>query len=242
MAMCWIEKIHNFHPTRKLFFRIDDARQPTFKDTITSQDSWYQVDPGKAIKAENFGVPWSGSDHALWVAVGTSHEDRKILVQFDIVGQDAWDYIRLRDSEYRERGRVEVGSMGAAAGTNFSGWRLIQHTNGDVNLHCDWRQGLTKRGAESLGQAMFKIGQLAVEVIGAGLAALATVAAAAIDAGGEKTGETASAGGELLEDGAPGGGGGASAGGGSAGGGSGGAAASGAVDGAVAAALGGGGV
>lgn len=172
MAMCWIEQVINYHPTGTLRFQVHDfGRSPTVKDNgkQLGPDDWFSVAPGKTANLENCGIPWGGKEQALWVEADV--DGKKAKVQFDIVNQDAWDYIRIRDGEFREHGRAEVGSMGNAPGLNHSAWRLVLHSDGKVELHCEWRQGLTKQGAAELGAVALQIGNMVVALAGAGIGA-----------------------------------------------------------------------
>jgi hypothetical protein len=179
--MCWIEQVINYHPTGTLRFQVHDfGRHPTVKDDgkELGPDDWCTVAPGKTVNLENCGVPWGGNQQALRVEADV--DGKKGTVQFDIVNQDAWDFIRIRDEEYREHGRAEVGSLGNAPGINHSAWRLVLHSDGKVDLHCEWRQGLTREGAKELGAVALEIGGMAVSLGGSGIGLAGSLGAAVI--------------------------------------------------------------
>ncbi len=175
MAMCWITRVSNFHSTGTLRFMSIDSRRPRIRigDKFRELPSgeWFTVDPGTSIETDNFAVPWNmGKDQALWVSWTVGQRMNK--VQFDIIPIDAWDYLRIRDSEYREIRRDEVGSMGDASGSNYSYWKLVLHSDGTLGMYCDLRQGLTREGAEIFANTILKIleigGTIAAEVVKGG--------------------------------------------------------------------------
>lgn len=137
-------------------------------DNRLGPDAWYSVRPGQTVDLENCGIPWGGNQQALWVSP-ILWNGKPVKIQFDIVSQGAWDFIRIRDEDGREHGRAEVGSLGNAPGINHSTWQLVLHSDGKLELHCKWRQGLTRGGARELGAEALQVGGIAVVLGGSGM-------------------------------------------------------------------------
>jgi hypothetical protein len=143
--MCWIEFVNNFHPSATVRFRmLDYSRHPKIKSTgqELDHDDWYSVQPNSEVALENAGIPWAVNDQALWVE--WTVDGKTATVQFDVCGRNWWDGVRVRDGEYHEIQWVEAGSLGYAAGTNHSWWRLVLGSNGQLRLECTNREGLSQ--------------------------------------------------------------------------------------------------
>jgi hypothetical protein len=156
MAMCWIERVENRHPSSTMQFELSDpgrtGRVRGEPAISLSPGTWYSVPAGQERRLENTAVPWSGNGRALtvrWFAAG-----RTQTLRFDIANSHGWDFLRSEGNADGAGQDLEVGSMGDAAGTNHSGWTMSLEPDGSLKLRCEWRQGLTLTAAQKLGSAV----------------------------------------------------------------------------------------
>jgi hypothetical protein len=183
MAVAWIERVANYHPTDsfKICYK-DENRTVKRKDnnTVVQNGTYLEISPGQKIELDNCALPWNNINRFL--EVRWRQNNKELGCFFDINGKEAWDYIRTRDSEYRELGLVEVGSLGDARGSNWSGWELALYSNSTIGFNNIYRQNT----AESMGKFSLSLAsQVAPELIKtaasiiqqAGPAALALIAA-----------------------------------------------------------------
>jgi|JI102314A1RNA_FD_contig_21_14656545_length_1006_multi_6_in_0_out_0_1 hypothetical protein len=149
MAVCWIEKIVNDHPTGTLLLNCADfSRHPRVKGTSQEfgRNDWFSVGPGETLELENFAIPWSHNffrEQALFVK--TILPEQQYTYVYRIVNHDAWDWVSIKDDNLQgpQLGEVEVGSMGDAPLINHSAWHLALTTNG-VEWRNQWRQGIPR--------------------------------------------------------------------------------------------------
>lgn len=199
MAICWIERVVNAHPTGTLEVQCYDFdRHPQDKTTgqVFRENDVITLKPGEQRDFSNFAVPW-GLTREQCLLVSTRLGNRLSRVKLDIITDEAWDYVRQRIETGEEAGRVEAGSMGDLSGTNHSGWHLRLERSGHVNLHREWRQGTSRRDAIIIGTV---IGGVLVCVAGIALApiGLAVGGALAVVPGGATLGIAAAVGGTLA--------------------------------------------
>ncbi|GJI93887.1 hypothetical protein RugamoR57_06050 [Duganella caerulea] len=150
MAIAWIREIRNHHTNGKIRIKmIDDGRHPSYNGVTYGKDDWMVIPPCRSADSpvvanpENMAVPWGyGGKQRLIIQVEV--DGVKNTVSAEIRGNNAWDYVVLRDHELTEIGETEVGSLGDAPGVNHSWWALVLHANGRLEWHLFERQGLAR--------------------------------------------------------------------------------------------------
>jgi hypothetical protein len=147
MAMCWIQGIFNHHPTRALRVRcLDRGRNPTIGGKKYGADDWFELAPGGRVESsqiDNLAVPWNNEKAQRLVLSWGPASDPKESLQLDVIGQKAWDWLRMRDGFDAVVGEFEVGSLGDAPGINHSGWTIhLEPTS--LRFRNEFRQGLKR--------------------------------------------------------------------------------------------------
>jgi hypothetical protein len=157
MAIVWIKEIRNYHPNGELSLRCDDGgRHPSVGGKEYGPDAWMVLkppsgEPYSSLRPDNMAVPWSFNfTQKLWVR--STINGLSPMVTVEVRGESGWDDMVIRDDEFRELGKVDVGSQGDAPGINHSWWVLALHGDGNVEFHCLERQGLLRDEALALGR------------------------------------------------------------------------------------------
>lgn len=184
MAVCFIERVYNDHPTGTLTFQYQDRWQKTARNKetgeILTERSPVTVQPGAPISNyENFLVPWeNGTDDHLLVTTVVKHRDAAPVttkLKFRILYlTDSWDYLQMVDETGKVVAAIEVGTVGNTQGVNWSGWTLSLNARGKVEFKRDWRHGMAHKSAIQLaigivGGAVALVGVGAAFVLGIGV-------------------------------------------------------------------------
>lgn len=151
MAIAFIREIVNLNPDVTLRVRVmDDNRHPVLQGVQYSKDDWMQINRPPSPNAptvvtpDNMAVPWSyGGKQRLYIQTVTTGGVVK-NVTAEIHGENAWDYMVLRDNSLAEIGRTEIGSLGDAPGVNHSYWAIVLLEDGRLEWRLFERQGLRR--------------------------------------------------------------------------------------------------
>jgi len=179
MAIAWIREIRNCHPNGKIRIKqMDDGRHPSWNGVTYAKDEWLVVPPSASksnpsvATPDNMAVPWSyGGKQRLVIQVEVNGVVNSVSAE--IRGENAWDFIVLRDNELTQMTQMDAGSLGDAPGVNHSWWGLVLHENGQLEWHLFERQGMTQAGILNV---LNGAGSLFIEMLPGVVGAVATVA------------------------------------------------------------------
>ncbi|MBV8045678.1 MAG: hypothetical protein JO171_00880 [Paludibacterium sp.] len=151
MAIAFIREIVNMNPDVTLRIRVmDDNRHPTWQGVEYGKEDWLQINrPPSAnvptvVTPDNMAVPWSyGGKQRMYIQTVTTGGIVK-NISAEVRGENAWDYMVLRDNALAEIGQTEIGSLGDAPGVNHSWWAIVLQEDGRLEWRLFERQGLRR--------------------------------------------------------------------------------------------------
>lgn len=151
MAIAFIREIVNMNPDITLRVRVaDNNRHPVWQGVEYGKEDWLQINrPPTAemptvVTPENMAVPWSyGGKQRLYIQTITAGGVAKTITA-EIHGENAWDYMVLRDNSLAEFGKIEIGSLGDAPGVNHSWWAIVLLEDGRLEWRLFERQGVPR--------------------------------------------------------------------------------------------------
>ncbi len=149
MAVAFIREIVNLNPDITLRIRVmDNNRHPAWQGVQYSTEDWLQINrPASSavpvvVRPDNMAVPWSyGGIQRLYIQTVTTGGLVKNITA-EIHGENAWDYMVLRDHSLAEIGKTEIGSLGDAPGVNHSWWAIVLLEDGRLEWRLFERQGM----------------------------------------------------------------------------------------------------
>jgi len=149
MAVAFIREIVNLNPDITLRIRVmDNNRHPAWQGVQYSTEDWLQINrPASSavpvvVRPDNMAVPWSyGGIQRLYIQTVTTGGLVKNITA-EIHGENAWDYMVLRDNSLAEIGKTEIGSLGDAPGVNHSWWAIVLLEDGRLEWRLFERQGM----------------------------------------------------------------------------------------------------